>query len=53
MASIAKGPEEASALIREVVDRVGDGPMHKDRMKAALEAAKRRNAEKEGGDGDA
>jgi hypothetical protein len=51
MASIAKGPEEASALIKEVTDRVGDDPMHKDRMKAALEAAKRRNAGKEGGDG--
>lgn len=50
MASIAKGPEEASALIREVVDHVGDDPVHKDRMKAALEAAKRRNAEKDGVD---
>lgn len=48
MASIARGPEEASALIREVVDRVGDDAQHKDRIKAALEAAKRRNAEKEG-----
>jgi hypothetical protein len=49
MASIARGPEEASALIREVVDRVGDDPLHKERMKAALEAAKRRNADKEAG----
>ena len=50
MASIARGPEEASALIKEVIDHVGDDPKHKDRMKAALEAAKRRNAEKEGAD---
>ena len=48
MASIARGPEEASALIREVMDRVGDDPHHKDRMKAALEAAKRRNEGREG-----
>jgi hypothetical protein len=50
MASIAKAPEEASGLIREVVDRVGDDPLHKGRMKAALEAAKKRNAGKDGVD---
>jgi hypothetical protein len=48
MASIAKGPEEASGLIREVIDRVGNDPLHTDRMKAALDAAKKRNAGKDG-----
>ena len=52
MASIANGPEEASVVIREVVDRVGSDPMHKDRIKVALEAAKRRNAGNQGGDGE-
>ena len=48
MASIARGPEEASVLIREVVDRVGGDEGHKERIKAALEAAKRRNEGREG-----
>lgn len=42
--SITKGPQEAIALIRDILDRIGDDPEHQERMKKALEAAKQRNA---------
>lgn len=42
--SVTKGPQDAIALIREVIDRIGDDPEHQDRIKKALEAAKQRNA---------
>ncbi|RMD44337.1 hypothetical protein DV735_g834, partial [Chaetothyriales sp. CBS 134920] len=43
LSSIGKTPEAAIALIREVVDKVGDDPEHRERIKKALEAAKKRN----------
>ncbi|RMZ80774.1 hypothetical protein DV738_g2666, partial [Chaetothyriales sp. CBS 135597] len=45
LSSIGKTPEAAIALIREVVDKVGDDPEHQERIKKALEAAKQRNTE--------
>jgi len=44
ISGVQKAPEEALALIREVVDRIGDDPEHQLRIKKALEAAKQRNA---------
>ncbi|KAL9616499.1 MAG: hypothetical protein Q9160_008642 [Pyrenula sp. 1 TL-2023] len=42
-----KGPEEASQLVRSIIARVGDNPEHEERIKKALEAAKKRNAARE------
>lgn len=42
--SIAKTPSNATNLVSEIVDRIGDDKEHPDRMKKALEAAKMRNA---------
>lgn len=47
LSSIAKAPEEALAMIREVIDKIGADPDHQDRIKKALEAAKQRNASTE------
>ncbi|RMZ92640.1 hypothetical protein DV736_g100, partial [Chaetothyriales sp. CBS 134916] len=49
LSSIGKTPEAAIALIREVVDKVGDDPEHQERIKKALEAAKQRNTGIESG----
>lgn len=43
MSSISKAPEQAIAVIREVVDYIGDDIEHQERIHNALEAAKRRN----------
>lgn len=44
ISSVTKGPSEAVTLIRELVDRIGGGPEHQERIRKALEAAKQRNA---------
>ena len=49
MSSIGKAPADAVALIREVVDKVGDDAEHQERIMKALEAAKQRNAVTEAG----
>ncbi len=46
MGSVAKGPENASSLLRNIMKRSGDNPQHQDRVQKALEAAKVRNASK-------
>lgn len=42
-----KDPEEALQLVRSIIARVGDRPEHEERIKKALEAAKKRNAARE------
>jgi hypothetical protein len=44
MGSVAKGPEHALALVRNIMKRTGVDPQHQDRVQKALEAAKLRNA---------
>ncbi|EXJ79052.1 hypothetical protein A1O3_08553 [Capronia epimyces CBS 606.96] len=44
ISSVTKGPSEAIALIRELIDRLGEDPEHQERIRKALEAAKQRNA---------
>ncbi|EXJ53593.1 uncharacterized protein A1O5_13160 [Cladophialophora psammophila CBS 110553] len=44
ISSVTKGPQEGIAMIRELIDRIGDDPAHQERIKKALEAAKIRNA---------
>ena len=46
MESVTKAPSEALHLIQEIIDRIGNDREHPDRLKAALEAAKVRNAGK-------
>lgn len=46
MGSVAKGPENALFLLRNIIKRTGDDPQHQDRVQKALEAAKLRNASK-------
>jgi hypothetical protein len=41
---VAKGPEHALALVRNIMKRTGVDPQHQDRVQKALEAAKLRNA---------
>jgi hypothetical protein len=49
MDSMAKGPTEATILIQEILAKIGDNPdQHQERIKRALEEAKKRNAAKEG-----
>ncbi|KAG9785583.1 hypothetical protein KCU88_g2444, partial [Aureobasidium melanogenum] len=43
ISSVTKVPSEASALIQELIDRIGEDPEHQERIKKALEAAKQRN----------
>lgn len=44
LSSMNKGPEETLHLVRTIVARIGDDPEHQERIKKALEAAKKRNA---------
>jgi hypothetical protein len=46
MGSVAKAPESALSLLRNIMKRSGDDPQHQDRVQKALEAAKLRNASK-------
>jgi hypothetical protein len=46
LGSVAKGPEHALALVRNIMKRTGVDPQHQDRVQKALEAAKLRNAMK-------
>ena len=48
LSSVQKGPEETLHLIRSLVARIGDDPEHQERIRKALEAAKKRNAAKDG-----
>lgn len=45
---IKKGPDETLHLVRSIMARIGDDPEHQERIKKALEAAKKRNAAREG-----
>lgn len=47
MDSMAKAPAEATALIQDILAKVGDDDQHQQRLKRALEEAKKRNAAKE------
>ncbi|KAL2421179.1 hypothetical protein ABEF95_005040 [Exophiala dermatitidis] len=44
ISSVTKVPSEASALIQELISRIGEDPEHQQRIKKALEAAKQRSA---------
>jgi len=49
MDGMAKGPAEATILIQKILAKIGDNAdQHQERIKRALEEAKKRNAAKEG-----